>query len=168
MPSQVLSCFLYFLIIYWNGGTLRFWISPYKIAWADIHTSLRLNLKKEFRWLKNPKNIEMFNNSRKCIANCLCVLNVLGLVFDSESIYIVFKGIFFTKFLVNLISNFSGFWSKTIYPSNVFLKYFIFTWCAINLSTDRVFICICSPISLENIKFFHHFFFDGRFLDAYS
>ena len=98
--------------------------------------SAELEFKNVFSNLKSIKNIEMFNNSQKCIASRLCVLNILGLVFDFKLTYIVFKNIFLTKFLVNPISNFDGFWPKTIHPSNVFLKYFIFKRCTTKLSTD--------------------------------
>ena len=97
-------------------------------------------------------------NFGKCIASWLCVLNVLGLVFDSKLTCIVFESIFLTKLLVNLMWNFSGFWLKSILHSNKTPRYFGFKLCATKLSTDRVFICGCSSIFRRDIQFFAHFF----------
>lgn len=55
------------------------------------------------------ENAKTFNNSQKYIASLTCKSNVLGSVFNSKSICVVFKNTFFTKFLANSISNFRVF-----------------------------------------------------------
>ena len=100
----------------------------------------------------------MFNYSQKCIVSWTSVLNILGSVFNSESICVNFENVFFIKSLVNLMSNFNGFWLKSTLYSNKTLKYFTFTLCAIKLSTEWVFILSCSPIFRGDIHFFWSFF----------
>ena len=102
-----------------------------------------LQSKKVFKWKKNSKKPCMFNYSQKCIVSWTSVLNILGSVFNSESICVGFKNVFLIKSLVNLMSNFNGFWSKSTLHSNATLKYFIFTLCATKLSTEWVFIHSC-------------------------
>ena len=68
-----------------------------------------LESKKVLKWKKIQKKSWMFNYSQKCIVSCTSVLNVLGLVFNSESICVDFKNILLIKSLVNLMSNFNGF-----------------------------------------------------------
>ena len=115
---------------------------------------------------KKSKKIQkkpcMFNYSQKCIVSWTSVLNILGSVFNSESICVGFENVFLIKFLVNLMSNFNGFWSKSTLHSNATLKYFVFTLCATKLSTEWVFIRSCSPIFRGDINFFDHFFFGRR------
>ena len=123
---------------------------------------LSFNLKKCSNGKKNSKKSKkkpcMFNCSQKCIVNWTSVLNILGSVFNSESIYVGFENVFLIKFLVNSMSNFNGFWSKSTLHSNATLKYFIFTLCATKLSTEWVFIRSCSPIFRGDIHFFVLFF----------
>ena len=110
----------------------------------------------------------MFNYSQKCIASWTNVLNILGSVFNSESICVGFKNGFLIKSLVNLMSNFNGFWSKSTLHSNATLKYFVFTLCATKLSTEWVFICSCSPIFRGDINFFDHFFWSAKIYPCIS
>ena len=123
---------------------------------------LSFNSKKVFKWKKNPKKSKkkpcMFNYSQKCIVSWTSVLNILGSVFNSESICVDFENVFLIKSLVNLMSNFNGFRSKSTIHSNATLKYFIFTLCATKLSTKWVFIRSCSSIFRRDIHFFVHFF----------
>ena len=114
--------------------------------------------KKCWNGKKIQKKPWMFNYSQKCIVSWTSVLKVLGLVFNSESICIGFENTFLIKFVVNLISNFNGFWPKSTLHSNSILKYFIFTLCATKSSTEWVFIRSCSPIFRGDIHFFVHFF----------
>ena len=123
---------------------------------------LSLNPKKCSNGKKIQKKPCMFNYSQKCIVSWTSVLNVLGLVFNSKSICIGFKNTFLIKFVVNLISNFNGFWPKSTLHSNLILKYFIFTLCATKSSTEWVFIHSCSPIFRGDIHFFVHFFLYHR------
>ena len=123
-------------------------------------------------WLSfNPKSVQMekkfkkiqkkpcmFNCSQKCIVSWTSILNILGSVFNFESICVGFENVFFIKFLVNLMSNFNGFWSKSTLHSNTIPKYFIFKLCTTTLSTEWVFIRSCSPILCHVIHFFVHFF----------
>ena len=98
-------------------------------------------------WLSlNPKSVEMekkiqkkpwmFNYSQKCIVSWTSVLNILGSIFNFESTCIDFKNTFLIKFVVNLMSNFNGFWSKSTIYLNTTLEYFIFTLCATKLSIE--------------------------------
>ena len=125
-----------------------------------------LQSKKVFKWKKKFKKIQkkpcMFNCSQKCIVSWTSILNILGSVFNSESIHVGFKNVFLIKSLVNLMSNFNGFRSKSTIHSNATLKYFIFTLCATKLSTEWVFIRSCSPIFCGDINFFDLFFFGRR------
>ena len=111
---------------------------------------------------KKSKKIQkkpcMFNYSQKCIVSWTSVLNILGSVFNSESICVGFENVFLIKSLVNLMSNFNGFRSKSTIHSNATLKYFIFTLCATKLSTKWVFIISCSSIFHGDIHFFVNFF----------
>ena len=122
--------------------------------WASIQKSVQM----EKKFKKIQKKPCMFNCSQKCIVSWTSVLNILGSVFNSESICVGFENVFLIKFLVNLMSNFNGFWSKSTLHSNATLKYFIFTLCATKLSTEWVFIRSCSPIFRGDIHFFVHFF----------
>ena len=121
-----------------------------------------LQSKKVFKWKKKFKKIQkkpcMFNYSQKCIVSWTSVLNILGLVFNSDSICVGFENGFLIKFVINLMSNFNGFWSKSTLHSNATLKYFVFTLCATKLSTEWVFIRSCSPIFRGDIHFFVRFF----------
>ena len=119
---------------------------------------LGFNSKKCSNEKKIQKKPWMSNNPQKCIVSWTSVLNVLGSVFNSESIYIGFENIFFIKFVVNSMSNFSGFWSNNTLHSNAFLKYFIFILCTTKLSREWVFICSCSPILCRVIQVFVLFF----------
>ena len=110
----------------------------------------------------------MFNYSQKCIVSWTSVLNVLGLVFNFESICISFENIFLIKSLVNSISDFSGFWSKSALYSNAFPTYFIFILCATKLSTEWVFIRSCSPIFRGDLHFFVHFFVSPKIYPCIS
>ena len=123
---------------------------------------LSFNSKKCSNGKKIQKKPCMFNYSQKCIVSWTSVLNTLGSVFNSESICVGFENVFLIKFLVNLMSNFNGFWSKSTLHSNATLKYFVFTLCATKLSTEWVFIRSCSPIFRGDINFFDHFFFGRR------
>ena len=132
---------------------------------------LSLNLK-SVEMEKKSKKIQkkpcMFNYSQKCIVSWTSVLNILGSVFNSESICVGFENVFLIKFLVNLMSNFNGFWSKSTLHSNATLKYFVFTLCATKLSTEWVFIRSCSPIFRGDINFFDHFFWSAKIYPCIS
>ena len=119
---------------------------------------LSFNSKKCSNGKKIQKKPWMFNYSQKYIVSWTSVLNILGSVFNSESIHVGFKNVFLIKSLVNLMSNFNGCWSKSTLHSNATLKYFIFTLCATKLSTEWVFIRSCSPIFCGDIHFFVLFF----------
>ena len=119
---------------------------------------LSFNSKKCSNGKKIQKKPWMFNYSQKYIVSWTSVLNILGSVFNSESIGAGFKNVFLVKFLVNLMSNFNSFWSKSTLHSNATLKYFIFTLCATKLSTEWVFIRSCNPIFRGDIHFFCSFF----------
>ena len=121
-----------------------------------------LEFKKCWNGKKNPKKPWMFNYSQKCIVSWTRVLNILGSVFNSESICVGFDNVFLIKSLVNSISDFSGFWSKSALYSNAFPTYFIFILCATKLSTEWVFIRSCNPIFHGDIHFFCSFFFYHR------
>ena len=126
--------------------------------WASIQKSVQMEKKSK----KIQKKPCMFNYSQKCIVSWTGVLNILGLVFNSESICVGFENVFLIKSLVNLMSNFNGFRSKSTIHSNATLKYFIFTLCATKLSTEWVFIRSCSPIFLWGYSFFCSFFLYHR------
>ena len=121
---------------------------------------------------KKSKKIQkkpcMFNYSQKCIVSWTSVLNILGSVFNSESICVGFENVFLIKSLVNLMSNFNGFWSKSTLYSNATLKYFIFKLCATKLSTKWVFIRSFSPIFRGDIHFFDYFFWSAKFFPCIS
>jgi len=128
---------------------------------------LSFNSKKCSNGKKIQKKPWMFNYSQKYIVSWTSVLNILGSVFNSESIHVGFKNVFLIKSLVNLMSNFNGFWSKSTLHSNATQKYFVFTLCATKLSTEWVFIRSCSPIFRGDINFFDHFFLVGENLSLY-
>ena len=111
---------------------------------------------------KIQKNPCMFNYSQKCIVSWTSVLDILGSVFNFESIYLGFENVFLIKSLVNLMSNFNGFWSKSTLHSNATLKYFTCALCATKSSTEWVFIRSCSPIFCGEINFFSSFFLVGE------
>ena len=130
------------------------------------------SIQKVFKWKKNPKKIQkkpcMFNCSQKCIVSWTSVLNVLDSVFNSKSICVGFEDIFLIKSLVNLMSNFNGFWSKSTLHSNAILKYSIFTLCATKLSTKWVFIRSFSPIFRGDIHVFDFFFVKPKIFPCIS
>ena len=128
--------------------------------WLSFNPKKCSNGKKKFK--KIQKKPCMFNCSQKCIVSWTSVLNILGSVFNSESICVGFENVFLIKFLVNLMSNFNGFWSKSTLHSNATLKYFVFTLCATKLSTEWVFIRSCSPIFHGDIHFFVNFFWSAK------
>ena len=119
---------------------------------------LGLNPKKCSNEKKIQKKPWMSNNPQKCIVSWTSVLNILGSVFNSESICVGFENFFLIKSLVNLMLNFNDFWSKSTLHSNAILKYFIFILCTTKLSTEWVFIRSCSSIFRGDIHFFILFF----------
>jgi len=104
---------------------------------------LSFNSKKCSNGKKIQKKPCMFNYSQKCIVSWTSVLNILGSVFNSESICVDFENAFLMKSLVNLISNFNGFWPKSTLHSNAILKYFIFTFAQQNyLQNEYLYVAV--------------------------